>query len=282
MEGEVAGVRGDPDVRRLAPEDLGVDPDGAGGSSAEQLRDRSVLVLVGLTGVGKTTTAQLLAATVPLAAVLPDRRALTDQLILPAMTGSSAPVTDRLERFRLTAAFRERYPGGMGDLLCRLRLPAGLPHGPILFDGLRGEAETTAAAALPRARFLVLDCPPAGRLRRLCGRDDPFDRAGAATDAVPSSGTDAIRRVLSAEGFDALVEADGLEHLVRTLAGRGIAPDVVARGAAIIVEESRHYDPALARAALLRLAPRRTLVLDTEALQPQAIARAVADWLAAA
>lgn len=270
---------GDPDIRKLAPGDLGTDLEGIAEPGVAKLRDRCLLILVGLTGAGKTTTAEQLATTVPLAAVLPDRRTLTDSLILPAMTGRSAPVTDRVERFRLTAAFKQRYPGGMGDVLRGLLLPAGLPPGPILFDGLRGEAEVTAAARLPRARFLVLDCPPEGRLRRLCGRDDPFDQAGVMAAAMPSSGADAIRQALGAAGFDALVDADRLERLVRTLAGHDIAPEEAARGAAIIVEESRHYDPALARSALLRLAADRTLVLDTETLGPAAVGQAVADWM---
>lgn len=276
-------MRGDPVVRRLAPEDFGIAPAGRAGATSERLSDRPALVLVGLTGAGKTTTVERLACSAPLAAVLPDRRALTDRLILPAMTGATTPVSDRVERFRLTAAFKERHPGGMGEVLSWLLLPPGLPPGPVLFDGLRGEAEVSAAATtLPRAWFLVLDCPPEGRLWRLCGRNDPFDHAGAGpATAGPATGAGAVRRVLLDAGFEALLDAARFDRLITTLAGRGIEPETVARSAAIIVEESRHYDPARARAALQRLAPERMLTLDTGALDPAAVVSAVVDWLAA-
>ena len=256
-------VRSDRDVRHLDADELGVVP-GTGTRPVEWgLDGRTVLVLVGLTGAGKTTTVEHLAA-------------------LPAMTGGTAAVTDRLERFRLTAAFKERHPGGMGEVLSWLRLPHDLPAGPILFDGLRGEAEVTAAAALPDGRFLVLDCPPAHRLWRLCGRNDPFDQASAMTAVDASAhGTDAIRAALRGEGFDALVGEADFARLVRTLVDRAIEPDAVARSAAIIVEESHHYDPDRARAALRRLVPDRTLVLDTAKLDPETVARTAVEWLAA-
>src|SRR3546814_4831368 len=91
----------------------------------------------------------------PLAAVLPGRRALTDRLILPLMTGSAGPVTDRVERFRLTAAFKERHPGGMGDLMAWLVLPPGLPPGPLLFDGLRSEENKHELQAPMRHAYAV-------------------------------------------------------------------------------------------------------------------------------
>lgn len=271
------------DVRHLEAGDLGVVvPGNASGSVEWGFGGRPVVVLVGLTGAGKTTTVEHLAALLSPAAILPDRRALTDRVILPSMTGGSEAVTDRVERFRLTAAFKERHPGGMGEVLSWLRLPGDLPGGPILFDGLRGEAEAAAAAALPNGRFLVLDCPPAHRLWRLCGRNDPFDQASATTavDAA-AHGTEAVRVALRGEGFDALVAEADFARLVRTLVDRAIEPEVVARSAAIIVEESHHYDPDRARDTLLRLVPERTLVLDTAKLDPKAVARTAVEWLAA-
>lgn len=271
-------------VRQLLPEELSVASDGGRAGPGEPLRERMMIVLVGLTGAGKTTTVGRLQALPRLAATLPDRRALTDRLILPMMTGSPDPVSDRLERFRLTAAFKDRHPGGMGDVLGWLMLPPGLPPGPVLFDGLRGEAEAAAAATgLPEARFLVLECSAVGRLRRLCGRNDPFDRAAlgqaepAATDAVA-----AMRRALAASGFDTLVAPAVAGRIAVELAGAGIDPADVAGKAAIIVEESRHYDPAAARAALLLRAPSRTLVIDTDALGSDQVAATAVAWSAAA
>jgi len=268
-------------VRRLEPGELGVSVAPTAETGTDRLTDRGVLVLVGLTGAGKTTTVERLVASLALAAILPDRRALTDSFILPLMAGGTAPVADRVERFRLTAAFKERYPGGMGEVLSWLLLPPGLPPGPVLFDGLRGEAEVAAAASLPRVRFLVLDCPPEGRLWRLCGRNDPFDQANVAPiDDASVSGTASMRAVLVDAGFSTLVKTDVFDRLAWMLANRGVDRVVVARSAAIIVEESRYYDPDRARDVLQRLAPERTLLLDTGTLGPADVAATVADWLA--
>ena len=72
------------------------------------------------------------------------------------------------------------------------------------------------------------------------------------------------------------MSGDVLDRLTRSLADLNIDPAVVSRGAAIIVEESRHYDPDAATAALRRLAPNRTLVVDTAATRPADVAAAVA------
>lgn len=272
-------------ARHLMPEELSVARDGARAPAGEPVRGRPMIVLVGLTGAGKTTTVGGLQAFLPLAAILPDRRALTDRLILPMMTGSADPVVDRVERFRLTAAFKDRHPGGMGEVLGWLVLPSGLPPGPVLFDGLRGEAEVTAAAALGNARFLVLDCSPQGRLRRLCGRNDPFDRAATGAGSGAQGGADttaALRKALIAAEFDTLVPAEVIEVLAAELAASRADPAAVARMAAIIVEESRHYDPVAARAALQRLAPGRTLVIDTDRLASDQVAATAVAWSAAA
>lgn len=71
------------------------------------LRDLPLLVLVGLTGVGKSTLVEALGFP-----RLPDRRALVDLYVLPRY-GAKPPIP-REERFRLTRRFREEFPGGGG------------------------------------------------------------------------------------------------------------------------------------------------------------------------
>jgi hypothetical protein len=260
--------------RILTPDELVLD----GGPSSAGLAARPLLVLVGPTGAGKTTTVERLCTKLELAGVLPNRRALTDRIILPMMTGNrDQSVVDRVERFRLTAEFKQRHPGGMGDVLGRLALPADLPPGLILFDGLRGAAEVSAAAStLPRARFLVLDCAPELRLGRLCGRNDPFDRAAVTAVEGETAGAGAVAAALEAEGFDTLVDPDVLRATATALAADGIDPSAVARAAAIIVEEARYYDSDAARQVLARLAPGRMLSVDTAVVDPDAVAALVA------
>ena len=264
---------------RLTSKELSADRREASEPRSGGLPARLLLILVGLTGAGKSTTVERLTADLPIAAMLPDRRALTDEVILPMMTRHPAPVTDRVERFRLTAAFKDRHPGWMGDVLGWLGLPDGVPVGPVLFDGLRGEAEVTAASALPQARFLVLQCAPEERLWRLCGRNYPFDQAAATGTDPLETGGEAVRRLLADLGFAALVSGEVLNRIARTLSERGADPAMVSRSASIIVEESRHYDPDAAVAALTRLAADRTLVIDTATTRPEVIsARVAAAW----
>ncbi len=51
--------------------------------------------------------------------VLPDRRDLADRVVIPAVQDElglpRAPVRDRVERFRMTARYRESHPGGMAQ-----------------------------------------------------------------------------------------------------------------------------------------------------------------------
>lgn len=245
-----------------------------------------LLILVGVTGVGKST---LLAQPTIIAlglVMLPDRRELTDRLIIPAMqlqTGEPiAPVTDRRRRFAYTRAYRERYPGGMAHALAQLLVPvppATTAPTRYLFDGLRGENEVThAATLLPAARFVMLDAPDVLRVRRLLGRGDTFDRASTA----PMSSHIGGLHDFAALG---LPEAAGLfspdeEHTLLALTATGdVTPEDLAAKLAIVVEERRNYDPAATKAALLAHAPERSLILDSAAQPPAQLAAQLAAWL---
>lgn len=76
------------------------------------VREVSLLVLVGLTGVGKSTLVEALGLP-----RLPDRRELVDRYVLPRY-GAEPPIP-REERFRLTRRFREEFPGGVAEVLYR-------------------------------------------------------------------------------------------------------------------------------------------------------------------
>lgn len=252
------------------------------------LAQAPIVVLVGLTGAGKTATVAGLAGRGAVSTVLPDRREITDHIILPAMTGDpTRKVTDRIERFRLTGAFRERHPGGMGDVLERLSVDGD--HGTALreagwlvFDGVRGAAETAAATRLPNAVFVVLEAPPELRVERLSLRADPFDRATA--DGTCGSGQNATdaryRRTLEERGLGELLAAAHLDRLAGRLAVADADLTAVGSAVSIVVEESRHYDPDAALAALERLAPARTVVVDTAEHGVDAVVDRVAAALA--
>jgi len=207
-------------------------------------REAPLLILVGLTGVGKSTLARAL--DLPR---LPDRRELVDLYVLPRY-GAKPPIP-REERFRLTRRFREEFPGGVAEVLARGYV---VPKPLLLFDGLRGEEEVAYA----------LEHLPKARLKRLLTRQDAFDRVALSREEAGRL-HELAQGVLSPEE---LAEALALAPVEEVLAKLKI-----------VAEEKRNYDPE-GPLRLLRDHP-RALVLDTEALDPLAEAQAVRAFLEA-
>ncbi len=249
------------------------------------MADGDLLIVVGLTGVGKSTTLDALRATVPGARLLPNRRALADAYVLPEaqrLEGEPVrPVRDRLERFRLSARYREAHPGGLAHALERFLAGEGPPAADaplLLFDNLRGEDEVAyAVRAFPAARFVALEAPAAVRVLRLAGRHDAFDRiAPAAKGSAPTTaGEEALLARL--QRIDGLASLADLPRLAADAAG--LDPDAVETGARVVSEESLHYDPVAAWRRLEPLPARRRLRLDTARLAPQQVVERLASWL---
>jgi len=191
-----------------------------------------LVVLVGLTGAGKTTLARTLAAAGRVA-MLPDRRLLTDAVIL----GPGAAMLDRAGRFAATARFRKAAPGGMGEVLTALSI-AKQPRVPLLFDGLRGAAEIEFFA--PRARravFLAFDVSDATRAQRIAARGDRFDGAasGSAAKAQALVADEAAHYRLG-PALDALAaHAPGRAHIMDA---ERLSPEKIAAQAITALEMS--------------------------------------------
>lgn len=199
-----------------------------------------LLFLIGLTGVGKSTVLPVLVAGGG-RRLLPDRRQLTDRIILPAalrLQGLPArPVEDRLERFRLSARYREEHGDGIVHALLEY-LGEQRPSGSWVFDGLRGAAEVAAAErCFENGRFLMLEAGPETRVQRLLARADQFDRRAGTEDTEDRQ-----------------------------------------RAERIVAEEQRHYDQAGARRLLEELPPHRRLVVHTDELSPEEVAACVREW----
>ena len=262
---------------------------GAAPSTAWQpLAARPLLVLVGVTGVGKSTTLAALHTGGLAFHPLPDRRELTDALIIPTMLAASlvaatgeaaAHVTDRTQRFALTRAYRELHPGGMGEALAALWIDATRTPGLLLFDGLRGENEVThAVQSLPRARFVLLDAPDVVRVIRLMGRQDPFDVIAARAGDHAVHGLDRFA-ALGVAGAAALFTTSE-QHILADLVSTGeVTPDDLRKALTIVAEERRNYDPATTRTALETHAAARTLFVDTVADTPQTIGLKILEFL---
>lgn len=240
-----------------------------------------LVILVGVTGVGKST---LLGELTKLGAnylLLPDRRDLTDQLIIGAMQAADAlpvaPVKDRGQRFAYTRRYRERYAGGMAHALTQLWISDAAPANLLIFDGLRGANEVEyAAAALPRARFVMLDAPDVVRLQRLLGRGDAFDRITVATPAQGNATNFAELALPEASSiFTAAEEATILSWLHNGI----VTADDLRAKLQIVIEERRSYDPVATLAALRAHAPQALLYLDTVRDDAAACAQQTYQWL---
>jgi hypothetical protein len=240
-----------------------------------------LVILVGITGVGKSTLLDELARQGANYLLLPDRRDLTDQLIITAMQADDGipitPVTDRGQRFAYTRRYRQRYPGGMAHALSQLRVSGDAPANLLLFDGLRGANEVSyAAAALPQARFIMLDAPDLIRLQRLLGRGDTFDHIQVATPITEDAANFAALGLPEAGViFNATEEATIFSWLQQGI----VTGDEVRAKLQIVIEERRSYDPVATLAALRANAPHNTLYIDTVLHNPAVVAGQVLAWL---
>ncbi len=245
----------------------------------EALAKLPLIVLVGLTGVGKTTAASALIARHRFD-LLPNRRSIADDWMIPAMleeSGEPAPeIRDRLQRFEMTARYRARFPGGTAHALGRLMVDTGKAAGPFLFDGLRGFDEVSwACRHMAESRFICLDAPALVRLHRLLGRGETFDRV----DSVASP-SDLAASMAELEGIERVFGVEMIQQICSDPDLRGLDPQTILQKVAIIVQERRHYDSAEAARFLQDSLPaRRYLGLDTDELGPHEVAAAIAEWV---
>lgn len=246
----------------------------------EPLADFPLAIMVGLTGVGKSTVVELLQSQIVFT-LLPNRRQITDQVIISALQQADgetpAPVLDRVKRFEYTARYRQHHPGGMAHALGQLLLDPAQVGPRLLFDGLRGLNEVQyAAKTLPRSRFVLLDAPDTVRVSRLLNRADAFDTTQIETP--PDQNTLAGLRAIP--NIEAIFNAGQLRQIAQSSHAAGYPAGEVVKKISIIVEERRNYDSNTARIFLTHhLPPERVLVVDTATLPPQAVAGRIGEWL---
>ena len=146
------------------------------------LAERSILMLVALTGSGKSTTlARLRRRGGQGQDVIATRREVADWIAIPTAQSFAGEalraVPERVERFRYTRTFAELVPGGMASAFSWLRV-ADRYAGLIISEGIRGPREIAFALRNhPRWTIVELSVHPLTRLRRLSARRERFDRA---------------------------------------------------------------------------------------------------------
>ena len=252
--------------------------------------DMPVLILVGVTGVGKSTTVTALRSQWGEISLLPNRRKIADLLVIPTVQGWDGDppraVTDRRRRFDYTGRYRQRHSGGLAHALSRLVLqrqpPPRNPEGGVtmssrgalhIFDGLRGADEVAFAAhALPLARFVVLNAPDVVRVERLLQRQDAFDQV---SDLTSGNG---FRWAEVVEGQDLFTQEEQARLAALVRRGEVDGAELAAK-IAIVAAERRNYDPHAAVEILRRQAPDRTVVVDTTTRSPAEVAAAIGELI---
>ncbi|MCG8569920.1 MAG: AAA family ATPase [Spirochaetes bacterium] len=139
------------------------------------LHQSKLIILSGLTGVGKTTLIDHILSLSDQFHLLPNRRDLTDQIIIPIVSGNQT-ISDRKKRFEITRQFREAHPGGMGEILNQLQVDKQLDNKIFIFDNLRGINEIEYCHQhFPNSYYIFLNATNETRLSRLLFRQDQFD-----------------------------------------------------------------------------------------------------------
>jgi hypothetical protein len=262
--------------------------EGVGGGSPvpvgwQVLSDVSLIIIVGTTGVGKSTTTLALADSGLFFTLLPNRRILTDQLIIAPMQdadGHSGKVLNRIERFEYARRYREQFAGGMAEVLTQLSVDPGKLESLLVFDGLRGENEVRHAATnLPNARFVFLGAPEWVRFQRLLNRQDVFDQITQATSRsneleVISEDPITFASLGVPEACTFLTSSE--EKIIIEFIERGVfSKSEVSDKLKILVKERLNYDPVTTKNALCDFAPERSLIIDTTQFTPQEIAKKI-------
>ncbi|MDZ8069646.1 MAG: AAA family ATPase [Nostoc sp. DedQUE08] len=245
-----------------------------------------LLIIVGMTGVGKSTIAKALAKEGLDFTLLPNRRVLTERVIIAPMLKMQEKLIQphcRIKRLTYTRLYREYFPGGMGHILASLHINPQQVNSMLVFDSLRGENEIRyAAKALKNAKFVMLTAPNTVRLERLIKRHDSFDRIA---NQELDERMQIIPEVLSNFASLGVPEASAYftpkeeQQILELISKQVITSLELREKLKIFVEESQNYDSVLTKQILEAMdTSDRSLIIDT-IVSPQESAKAIISQL---
>lgn len=236
----------------------------------------SLIVIVGVTGTGKTTFINNLAEAGYDFELLPDRRDLTNQLIIAPLQREDRQevhTLPRMQRVPYIRRYQQSHSAGLAYAISQLYIDPTVCSNFLIFNGLRGESEVQYAVdALPKAQFIVLDASNVVRAQRLLTRKDSYDR-------TTKYEQENLLTLEKAASFDALGVPEAAE--IFSLDEEQLLLEMARNGSVTITElrdilqllcvESSLYNKDETTATLLSLAPERTLIIDTTTLNPEEI-----------
>jgi guanylate kinase len=239
---------------------------------------QAILFIIGLTGVGKSTTLKTLQSSNVNFELLPNRRELTDTIIIPEVQKAEGKELkaekDRLERFRMTAKYRKLHPAGMVHALQQyLSNHTDVAIQRLIFDNIRGLDECKAAVELfENSRFIFLNAPAIVRLKRLIGRGDSFDQVAATRLENDSF----IEKLLALGGAEKVFDVYEIARLDTT----GVDESKILDAVQIILTEHQNYNSEKAANYLKqKLDTNRLLYLDTSQVSIEEVTQKIQGWL---
>ncbi|MFZ4816803.1 MAG: hypothetical protein ACOYL5_19865, partial [Phototrophicaceae bacterium] len=143
------------------------------------LAEHPLMMLVGLTGTGKSTALEEMRQQVTLREDVPSRRELADLVVIPfgqsILNAPIEPVKDREARFAFTRAFHQQVaPGGIAEAFSWLYYAP--TDGLTVSEGVRGAHEIRYALEHTRWKIIELWVGHITRLERLSRRRESFDQ----------------------------------------------------------------------------------------------------------
>ncbi len=237
-----------------------------------------MLVIVGGVGSGKSTTVKALIAAGCGFRLLPNRRDMTDKLIVaPLQQEDRLPIItlDRTQRLPYIRRYKERFPAGLAYALSRLYIDLERCDKLLVFDGFRGEDEVIyAIQTFHLAFFVFLYAPNIVRVRRLIDRDDKYDQlATNFRDRNPwylegsSSGFSSI----GIPEASSLFSTDEEQSLMLLLREKKIRPKELREKLRIICDERSLYDLDATMNLLAKVAPQRAIIINTNQYAPDQV-----------
>ncbi len=252
-----------------------------------RLADLRLGILVGGMGAGKSTTMQSLRQAGLDFTLLPNRRELTERLIVAPIQredGLTPHKLDRLSRLPYIHRYHQRQPAGLGYAITQLSVdPAQIaPQGnPLLmFDGLRGAEEVQYAYNhLPRAFFIGLYTTDYVRLNRLVERRDAYDHisAGGACHG-PEEQIDHLTD-LGVPLAGALFTSNEAQTLLESVRRGIISPADLRDRLTLLSAERELYDLNATFSFMQTLGEKRAAVIDTTSLTPAQVLDASLEFI---
>jgi len=246
----------------------------------QPLSSLRLIIIVGVTGTGKTTATENLVRKGLDFELLPDRRFLTDKLIIAPLQREDhqeVKTLPRIQRVPYIRRYKQRHPAGLAYAVSKLFVDPKACQDFWVFNGLRGQAEVRyAIEAIPKAEFIVLDADDVVRAQRLIERKDPYDRMikrkrehNPVVEKVNSF--EAIGIPEAAEMFSPEEE----RRLLEMAEHENTSFVEIANILKLLWIERSLYDKDATIATLRSLAPKRTCVIDTTSLNPNEVAHKI-------